>query len=109
MNVQLFPDLFAAVAVRSSRIDAPLTGMVGAAADAASDGGKLFAIALPNIVGGTLIGVAVPKASTALRDAIAAQINVMITKGQYKDLLAKYSLAIGIPKATVNGGTTASG
>lgn len=74
MNVQLFPDLFAAlVAVRSSRMDAPLTGMVGAAADAASDGGKLFAIALPNIVGGTLIDVAMPKASTALRDAIAHQ------------------------------------
>ena len=49
-------------------------------------------------------GIAVPKKSTALRDALVSALNKMIADGSYKTLLTKWGVQAGaITKATVNG------
>jgi polar amino acid transport system substrate-binding protein len=52
-------------------------------------------------------GIAVPKKSTALRDALVGALNKMIADGSYKTLLTKWGVQAGaLDKATVNGGAS---
>jgi polar amino acid transport system substrate-binding protein len=50
-------------------------------------------------------GIALPKKSSALRDAVAGALTKMIADGSYKAILSKWGVEAGaIDKATVNGG-----
>jgi polar amino acid transport system substrate-binding protein len=52
-------------------------------------------------------GIAVPKKSTALRDALVGALNKMIADGSYKTLLTKWGVQAGaLDKAAVNGGAS---
>jgi polar amino acid transport system substrate-binding protein len=51
------------------------------------------------------LGIAVPKANTALRDALQKSLNALIADGTYKKLLQKHGVEDGaIGAATINGG-----
>lgn len=67
--------------------------------------GKLFDVVRDKEYQLEPIGIAVPKGSTALRDALQKALGAMIADGSYRKVLAKYDLESGAVKsATVNAG-----
>ena len=51
------------------------------------------------------VGIGIPKASTALRDALKKSLDALIANGTYKQILQKHGLEGGaLPSATINGG-----
>jgi len=100
---QVFPDLPKAVlAVQSGQADALLGPAIsgslaaqqpGAGVEAAGDVDKKY-----------IMGIAVGKEDSGLRDAILAAVNELIQNGTYDTLLEKYGLQVGaVEEATVNG------
>ena len=59
------------------------------------------------IYGTAPYGIAIPKKSTVLRDAVAGALTKMIADGSYKTLLSKWGVQAGaITEAKVNGGAS---
>ncbi|MFD2414956.1 ABC transporter substrate-binding protein [Amycolatopsis pigmentata] len=111
VNPSSFPDVTSAVlALRSGRVDAFVTDTITAGQEAKSvDDGKALSVALPNLNGQVLLGIAVPKSNQPLRDGLAKALNALIANGEYAQILDRYGQSgIAVKNATINGGTTAS-
>ncbi len=71
-----------------------------------SGGGNDFEVAGSTDVGAGKYGIAVPKDSSQLRDALQAALKAVITDGTYDQILTKWNLANGAYKnADINTGT----
>lgn len=99
------------VAIRSGRIDGVVADQTEAEYLAGTtEGGKVFASVLPGISpDAPMVGIAVPKNSTGLAQAIATELDALIADGTFQAILKQYHVeGIALPKAAINGATKAS-
>ena len=90
------------LALSSGRADVVMADSPVNAYAAAQSKGNFVIVG--QVYGTAPYGIAVPKKSTALRDALVTALNKLIADGSYKTLLTKWGVqAGGITKATVNG------
>jgi polar amino acid transport system substrate-binding protein len=103
VTVQPYPDQNGAnLALSAGRADIVMADSPVAAYAAAQSKGKFVIVG--QTYGTAPYGIAIPKKSTQLRDAVAAALQKLIDDGTYKTVLAKWGAAAGsVTKATVNG------
>jgi polar amino acid transport system substrate-binding protein len=112
IDLKMFPDDNAGLAaVKSGRVLAHIADVPTAGYIVKTAGAGTLALVLPNLLGEPLLqGMAVRKDEGGLATAIQAGLNQMIQDGTYAQILDKYGVPnVGIPAATINGGTTSSG
>ena len=67
--------------------------------------GTIFDVVAGHVYQPVPLGIAVPKANTALRDALQKSLNALIADGTYAKLLQKHGVQDGaVSSATINGG-----
>jgi polar amino acid transport system substrate-binding protein len=67
--------------------------------------GTIFDVVAGHVYQALPLGIAVPKANTALRDALQKSLNALIADGTYGKLLQKHGVQDGaVGSATINGG-----
>ncbi|MFI5532733.1 ABC transporter substrate-binding protein [Kitasatospora sp. NPDC051853] len=106
LTVKLFEtDDQALAEVKAGRAVADLNDFpVAAYVAQQQDGGKTFEVASAQLQPGPY-GIALPKESTALRDALAKALDRVIRSGEYDKILAKWNVSAGAAQnAVVNGG-----
>ncbi|BEP11838.1 hypothetical protein acdb102_01490 [Acidothermaceae bacterium B102] len=98
-----FPDQNGAnLALSSGRADVVMADSPVNAYAAKQSGGAFEITGSP--YGTAPYGIAIPKASSQLRDAVAGALTKLIADGTYKTILAKWGVSDGaVTKATVNG------
>ncbi len=108
IKIKTFPeDAQAALALKSGRVQAHSTDGPIAALEAKSIGGVAkFPDFLKTPI---LYGIGIDKTKPGLTRAIAAQLNVLIKNGTYKQILRRYDLQdLALSNATVNGAKVSS-
>jgi polar amino acid transport system substrate-binding protein len=105
VTVLPYPDQNGAnLALSAGRADIVMADSPIVAYAAAQSKGQFVAVG--TTYGTAPYGIAFPKTSSALRDAVAAALQKLIDDGTYKTVLAKWGASSGaVTKATVNGGT----
>lgn len=100
-------DTDALLQVKNGRAVANVEDFPVAAYNAQTSGGGSDFEAVPGQVGAVSpYGIAVPKASTQLRDALQAALKAIIANGSYDQILARWNVSAGALKtAALNGGS----
>jgi len=103
IDLQMYPSVPASVlAMSSDRVSYVWTDSVSAAEQVQKGGGRFALINDGSQPAHT--GIAFPKSSTQLTEAVRAALQSMVNDGRYHDLLAKYGLLAGaIQKVEING------
>jgi polar amino acid transport system substrate-binding protein len=103
IDLQMFPSVPASVlAMSSGRVSSVWTDSVSGAAQVRNGGDRFTLIDDGSQPAHT--GIALPKGSSALTDAIRAAVQAMVDDGRYRTLLQKYGLLTGaVEKVEVNG------
>ena len=97
-------------ALQSGRTDCDVTDSSTAAYNAINTGaGEVFEVVLdpenPNGLDATIVGIAVLKANTDLRDALQQALQTLIDDGTYTTIISHYGLS-PVESAEVNQGTS---